>query len=705
MSRHKNRKTLLALGLAVVAQGAVAQEPARATLNFAGTPGLIDMPSGEPAPDGSFLIGTSAFGGITRYTLSFQLAPWLGGSFRYVGIEDCTCLGFDTYYDRNFDVFVRVSEETRLLPSLTVGLQDFAGTGVNAAEYVVATKTVAPGVKVTAGLGWGRLGSYGGLGAPLGERPRAEVGRGGKPNWNTWFRGEMAPFGGVEWQVNDRLGLKAEYSSDAYAFEAGREGVFERESPFNFGVEYQATRSLRLGAYYLYGTEIGFNAQLVLNPKKRSRDGGLVAEAPLPVGVRPDPRTSPQAYAQDWVAQPEQRRRLEDELAVGLGLDGLVLEALALRGTVAQVRVRNPRFDAEAQAIGRTARRMSILLPPSVEVFEIVPVVNGMAASKVTIRRSDLETLEFAPDGARQVLARTSIGEAGPLPSGGSIADATYPRFNWSLGPYTRFSLFDPSQPVRAELGARLAARYEFAPGLALSGSLTRKAVGALGEARRSNSVLPRVRTDASKYNSVDAVLLERLTLSWNRALGNDVYGRVTAGYLERMFGGVSAEVLWKPADGNLALGGEINYVAQRDYDQRFGFRDYTVATGHLSAYYSFGDGYLTQVDVGRYLAGDWGATVSIDREFASGWKLGAFATLTDVSAEEFGEGSFDKGIRVTIPVTWISGVPSRQTYTQVIRPVTRDGGARLSVDGRLYDTVRSYHADEIEEQWGRLFR
>ena len=42
-------------------------------------------------------------------------------------------------------------------------------------------------------------------------------------------------------------------------------------------------------------------------------------------------------------------------------------------------------------------------------------------------------------------------------------------------------------------------------------------------------------------------------------------------------------------------------------------------------------------------------ATVTLTREFASGWSVGAYATKTNLSAEEYGEGSFDKGIEIKI--------------------------------------------------------
>ena len=173
------------------------------------------------------------------------------------------------------------------------------------------------------------------------------------------------------------------------------------------------------------------------------------------------------------------------------------------------------------------------------------------------------------------------------------------------------------------------------------------------------------------------------------------------------MHAGVSGEVLWKPVDGKLALGLEVNHTKQRDRDGRFGFDDYdyAITTAHVSAYYDFGKGYLGQVDVGRYLAGDKGATLTFAREFANGWKVGAFASMTDASAEEFGEGSFDKGVTLTVPMNWLLGNPSRDQIDQTIRPLQRDGGARVNVDGRLYDSIRDYHSGRLDDQWSRVWR
>jgi hypothetical protein len=282
--------------------------------------------------------------------------------------------------------------------------------------------------------------------------------------------------------------------------------------------------------------------------------------------------------------------------------------------------------------------------------------------------------------------------------------EGAFPRKLWSITPYIATSVFDPDSPVRIDYGIRGAIKYEFAPGLSIDAAARVRISGNVSDENETDaSSLHPVRTSSVLYD--DALRLERLTANWYSHPTENVFGRVTAGYLEAMYGGVSAEVLWKRPSSRFALGAEMNYAVQRDYDDAFGFLDYDVLTGHVSAYYAFDNGYHGQVDAGRYLAGDWGATVSLDREFNNGWRVGAYATLTDVPFEEFGEGSFDKGIRITVPSDWFSGSPTTESNEFVLQSLTRDGGARLNVEGRLYDRVRVLQGSEIEGRWGRFWR
>jgi opacity protein-like surface antigen len=688
----------LALGTALVSSPALAEMSG--TLNMNGATGLIDMPSGDAQKDATFSFSTSLVGPITRSTLSFQFSERLSGSFRFQTWRDWDNVipGDAEESDRSIDLRYQVLKEGRIAPALTIGLQDLTGQGLFASEYVAATKTFGDKVKVTAGLGWGRLGSDGGIGAPFGSRPAVDPT--GTPNADQWFRGEAAPFAGVEYKVNDNWTLKAEYSSDAYVLEDDQRGLIERDSPFNFGVEYQRSPYMRFGAYSLYGSEFALAFHIILDPKSRAT-GGIVGKAPVPVKARPARAADPDAYDGGWVTQADAGPILRKNLAKRLAADGIAVEDLAYTADTVQVRIRNGRIDAGAQAIGRTARALSHVMPASVEVFEIVPVVNGIGASKVTIRRSDLEALEYTADNATLLRERVTVSDAGPAPAWSLGDEELYPKFRWSLRPVVRLS-----EPVEGDIGLRLSATYDMAPGWVLSGSVY-KELASNRDLSTSTSTLPHVRTDGSRYTEFGDPALEKLTLAWFARPAGNLYSRVTVGYLERMHAGVSGELLWKPVDSQLALGAELNYTRQRDTDGGLGFDeyDYDIVTGYLSAYYDFGNGYLGQLDVGRYLAGDVGATISVDRVFANGWRVGAYATVTDVSAEDFGEGGFDKGVRVTIPFNWALGTETRRGFDLNFRPSGGDGGARVSVDDRLYQSIRDYHTDGLDPDWGRVWR
>lgn len=686
----------MALALGGPAAGATLDRSA--ALNSYGMPGLIDMPTARSLPDAELGLTLTRAGGMSRNTLTFQFTPWLTGSFRYSNLDGFGASELDLW-DRSFDVHVQLAEEFDYWPALAVGLRDLIGTGVYSSEYVVMTKTLTPGLSATAGLGWGRLGSFGDIGTAFGDRPEIDFGEGGKPNIDQWFRGPAAPFAGLEWRPNKRWSLMAEYSSDAYT-EEELGGLIDHRSPFNFGVSYRPRPGVSLNAYSLHGDEIGLTAAFTLNPKRPPNDGSR-DPAPFPVQPRgPGPHDN--AWAADLAATQAQRTRVAGILSA----EGFDVQTVALDATRVRVRVANLRYDYEPQAIGRIARLLTGVLPASVETIEIIPVAEGIGLSVVTLRRSDIEELEHEPEGARLSYARATI-EAAPRRGPGDIpVPGRFPRFEWGVGPYLSTALFDPDNPIRADLGLELSASYEMAPGLVLSGALRGKVVGNRDAASRpSDSVLPRVRSDYARYHKEGEFGIHYLTLEHFGHPAPDLYSRLSFGYLETMYGGVSGELLWKPVDQRWALGMEVNYARQRDFDAGFGFQDYDVVTGHGSLYLDLGGGYVGQVDVGRYLAGDWGTTLSFDRTFDNGWSVGAYATFTDVGFDDFGEGSFDKGLRLEVPLSWFAGTSTRQKSNFTIQPITRDGGARLNVRNRLYGLVSDYHRYEMHDEWGRFWR
>ena len=703
---RKGHTFAVALSATTLAFGGALSAETLQTLRFGlhGTSGLIDMPTAEVAPDGQLSLTYGRAGPTTRTTLSFQVSPRLQASMSYDGVKDLNGAG-DSYWSQSFSLSYRLVDEGTYRPAVSVGLRDFAGTDVMSGEYLVATKSVGDKLRVTAGLGWGRLGSYKPTDLSFGTRPSATPATGGTPNADQWFRGDAAVFGGVSYAVSDRMTVLAEYSSDAYTRETGA-GIYDHKSPFNFGVNYKLGKKDRvsIGASYLNGSTLGFHITGTINPTQPAIRGGIES-APLPVRVRPTPAQDPLGWSGKWIEDGTDAPGIRKVLAEALEKEGLVLEAMSLTATRAEIRFANTRYAARSQALGRAARMMSRAFPPSVETFVLTETVNGVPTHSTIIQRKALESNEFEPAG----VMLDSVRFADPKAYGqdGLVAvDGVYPTFRWSIAPYLSTTILDTSSPISIDAGLRGRIDYRLAPGVRIQGSTALKLVGDVADGASTTPAtgsLPQVRSDAADYGN--RVQLETLTATWYGHPAENLFSRISAGYLERMYGGVSGELLWKPATSRFALGAELNYAVKRASDSLFGFEDYDVVTGHVSAYYDFGNGFHGQLDAGRYLAGDWGTTLTVDREFNNGWRVGAYATLTDVSFADFGDGSFDKGIRVTLPTDWFMGTPTTETNNVVLQSLTGDGGAKLNVDGRLYEQIRGTQAPEIEDRWGRFWR
>ena len=225
--------------------------------------------------------------------------------------------------------------------------------------------------------------------------------------------------------------------------------------------------------------------------------------------------------------------------------------------------------------------------------------------------------------------------------------------------------------PVTLETGIEFAGRLKVIPNFYLEGSTRKSLLTNLTNNNRldSFSVLPRVHSDWGYYDiHGQKGHIPNLKFSYMENIAPAFYGRAQFGFLEPFFAGLGGEILFKPASSPFALGLDIHRVKQRDYDMLFDLRPYETTVGHVSIYYDAGGMFDVEVIVGRYLAKDWGVTTTISRQFSNGWEVGGHATFTDVPFEKFGEGSFDKGVYVTIPIDWIIGSPdqSRRGFSSV---------------------------------------
>ena len=70
------------------------------------------------------------------------------------------------------------------------------------------------------------------------------------------------------------------------------------------------------------------------------------------------------------------------------------------------------------------------------------------------------------------------------------------------------------------------------------------------------------------------------------------------------MFAGVGGEVLYRPFNSSFQLGFSLHRVRQRDFDQRFSFREYETTTGHIGHYTMLAIMELnSRILIGKYLS------------------------------------------------------------------------------------------------------
>lgn len=649
---------------------------------------------------------------LQRYAIMFQAAPWLETTFSYADFRTPR----SNSLDRQFDIKLKLWDEGLYIPQVAIGLQDFLGTGLFSGEYIVASKQLGP-LDLSFGVGWGVLGSRGSISNPLrvaSERfDRREVrggeDQGGSVNFGQFFKGEdIGFFGGVSYQTPIKgLQLIAEFDSDDNSEVVGR-----GDNPYNFGLVYNPTPGLQITASYLGFEDLNLQATFSspvgeevlevpagdppplfhVREERSDTDGGADRlHAPVqPPLFTPIP-TSDAAFGEI----------LRDEL----DREGIDLISVQAGSTAVRVKVENKQYRSEAKAVGRTARILSRYAPAEIETFLIVVEERSLETGEFKLSRTLLE------NSAREIgysLAPPSLGFAyivpGSEPVDGPVQKLdSYPKFDWYVGPSVNYSLFDPTEPFRFEIEALATGRVDLAPGLSLTAAVGRGLIGNVDDDDRlgSDSKLPRVRTDIDRYDTETDIGLYKLHGTYLFNAAPNVYGKISAGLLERMYAGAGGEMLYRPAYSRFAFGAEAYYVKQRDFDTLLSFRDYQTLTGHASVYYDTPyANWNVALHAGRYLARDWGGTLELSRRFPNGWEIGAYATFTDVPFSTFGEGSFDKGITLNIPFDWALKRDTQEVGNINLRPIQRDGGQRLDLDSRLFGLTQGGSRGEVEPQW-----
>lgn len=716
MSNRRNRFTALAAALLAfsVAPCGVAAPYADLSGNDFGEIGLMQTPSARFGPDGEFRLGVSTVHPYNQILFGMQWLPWLETGFRYAEIENRkygpeSFSGDQTYKDRSVDVKLRLREESPLLPALAFGLRDLGGTGIFSSEYLVASKEFGS-LDFTLGLAWGRMGARGGIRNPLAvasdrfeDRPTTRA-RGDTGLGRVLGGHDVGVFGGLQWQTPlPHLSLKLEYDGNDYKSEA-LDNNFDTDSPVNVALNY------RLGEFvdFSTGLERGntFMARIALRTnfvRGRGPDKMLDPPSTPVVAVRPEQAA---ALAPASAVDPEFFERVKRELA----RQKIQLVAMDSHDLLADIQVwfTQDLSDDEPRAIGRIGQTLAMMAPPQYYTFTVARLVAGAETYRVRLDRRAIDAaidFESRPAELRHNWQR--MPTRAQIPADVALkAESPYPRFDWSTGPALRQHIGGPDDFYFGQLWWRLGGTLALSPQWSFTGQVGADIYNNFdGLKQRSDSRLPKVRSDIVRYLKEGENNLVRLETNYVWSPRPSWYARLSGGLFEEMYGGVAGELLYRRSDAPWAVGLDVNRVRQRDFDQRFSFRDYEVTTGHLTGYFQLPFYNMsTRVSVGRYLAGDEGGTLELSRRFASGITVGVFATKTNVSSEDFGEGNFDKGFFVVLPFDMFFARSTRSSVPLVFRPLTRDGGQRVRDGIGLFGLTESGRL-ERDADWSSALR
>ncbi len=672
--------------------------------------GLMQMPTGRMAPEGEFNFSVTSNNEYLFYNATIQVMPWAEATIRYTivdGLPYCTdprFCGDNEYTDKGIDFKFRLLEESQYVPEVSFGIRDFAGTGLFDSEYFAATKQYSNKnlgtFDFTLGIGWGSLGSRGNITNPACKisdrfcnRPDDYQLTGGTTNYDRFFKGPAALFGGIEYQtLHEPLRFKVEYDSNDYSgdFPVVQGGIdMTPHTPWNFGALY------RVGI-----------ADFRLSYE---RGDTLVAGLTLSTNFNDMPsfwRDTPTPEVKD--NQPEELSDVDWE-RVTEDLDkiaGYKQTQVFVNGNTVSVVGEQKKYRDRNEAHEKAAAVLYNEMPDNIDTFTINERSSGLVGDQTVISKEKYR--DFAEVNYINPTIEDATSTSSNKPQGKPAYDG-FERFDWGFAPKLVQTLGNAEDFYLFSVGLSGNASYWLTDNLEIGGSLYWDWYNNYDKFNYvtppDGTTVPRVRTMFRAYQNEHAVTMSNLQLTWFQEYSDTMDQQFYAGYLESMFAGVGTEFLYRPKGANWAIGADVNLISQRDpqsyfgvYDEKWQYvpeygRPFQVVdkgfTGFVSGYYypqwDFLQDLMIQVDVGQFLAGDIGTQVNVSKQFKSGVIAGAFASISDLSADEFGEGSFTKGFYISIPFDIMTVKPSNNRAFFSWQPLTRDGGQKL---GRKYSLI-----------------
>tara|TARA_B100000945_G_scaffold319917_1_gene328435 strand:+ start:15377 stop:17359 length:1983 start_codon:yes stop_codon:yes gene_type:complete len=628
--------------------------------NSMGQIGYINTPSAINSKEADLMIMLDRSDPDRKFSLLASPFNWLDASLFYVDIGGLPYgpneLYKQSYKDKGFSTKISIPLNKNLIFAL--GVNDLAGTGFYSSEYIVLTNRIQK-FEYSIGLGWGTMNDGISFSNPFIKidedfeaRSLLTKDRGGTLDFNNYFSGEKASlFFGGSYMINNKNKILFELDPTNYS----NPNIPYTESKSKINIAYlRDFNDISLKTSFLRGNKV--SVQLAYNRNF------------LNYG-----RNSKNKFSNGHIDTYQELQRI-------LALNEIGLKSVVKNDNELILRVKQNSYQNQYSA-NRIVKQASSDLAEGFDSVVIIQEYLDMETIEIVYPVKDSINIrnEYYIDTHSDEVDYQVLGK---YPS-------VHTQFNPVIKPFIAGRegffhaalLIENSTEIVFQENLTLLANFKFS----LADNFD-KLIFPADEPYKNV-----VRSDIKDYlrNIDNGIGIGRLELNHFKSFDKKHFFRNSIGIYEDMFSGIGLEYLYYPEGSLISFGAEAYHVRKRDYDWGFGLLGYKNTLFRVNAQLVEPKTKINlRLSVGEYLAGDEGYTFEIARRFDNGIEYAAFFTRTDVPIDVYGEGSFDKGIRIKVPFSFFSS-NNRTIQSYEWHPLTKDPGAILVKSINLRDQIQ----------------
>jgi hypothetical protein len=662
---------LLFFVLLLLLQHATASdEPFTGPANWGGT-GLMEVPTARVMKEDTYRFGAGQVYPYRYYYGAISPLKGLeveGHVTEIIGVKSGLA-DYGNDKDKAMSIKYQFLPETKYLPALAIDIMDPTGTRLYASQSIIASKQIYP-FDFTVGFGNGRFGS----------QPLPPQSQGFKvemfTDTNQWLKDSRA-FWGIQFAPSPKYSLMMEYNPIKYEIQTrdpAQPKYFSNPvaSQFNFGVRWKPFTWAELDLTYQRGNEIGLNASVAFE----------IGNPLIPIYYKP------------YKEKPAGRQNpLNERIATALTSLGFGNIGVVESGDELWIEAENDKYFYNTKAVGILLATVNEITPPSVKKYRVIITQNELPLFEYQVLRQDLLDLYAGRMTTNEFFYLSSIRTDVTETFDASIRNKRLFQYGWK--PALETFLNDPSGVFQYRLGAEVYGTFNPWKGGSFIAGINAFPLNNISTTNQPLSIP--TRSDIVPYLQQD-FNLGRLMFEQKGKPANNLYWRLSGGYLEFEYAGLDGEVATPLKDGRLMVSVSGSLVKKREPGNTFAMLNPNSVNYYVKNYYYTGfvnarlnlPGPEISLDVkaGRFLAGDTGVLVTASKNI-KGVNLFAWYSWTDTSvfSDSFNRGYHNQGIGITIPMRLFEGTDSKTVFDYAVAPWTRD----VAQDISHYDTLFNF--------------